>query len=58
MYLVRGREYLAQYPNFTLVGREHDLERISSILIRKSSNSLLLTGPQRCFNAYPWFIGG
>ena len=45
MYLVRGREYLAQYPNFTLVGREHDLERISSILIRKSSNSLLLTGP-------------
>ncbi|MWP61933.1 AAA family ATPase [Gilliamella sp. Pas-s25] len=45
MLLVRGREYLAQYPNFTLVGREHDLERISSILIRKSSNSLLLTGP-------------
>ncbi|WP_294615629.1 AAA family ATPase [uncultured Gilliamella sp.] len=45
MYLIRGREYLAQYPNFNLVGREHDLERISSILIRKSSNSLLLTGP-------------
>ena len=45
MYLVRGREYLAQYPNFALVGREHDLERISSILIRKTSNSLLLTGP-------------
>ena len=45
MYLVRGREYLAQHPNFSLVGREHDLERISSILIRQSSNSLLLTGP-------------
>ncbi len=45
MHLVRGREYLAGFPGFKLVGREHDLERISSILIRKSSNSLLLTGP-------------
>lgn len=45
MYLVRGREYLAKHPHFSLVGREHDLERISSILIRRSSNSLLLTGP-------------
>lgn len=45
MYLIRGREYLAQQPNFSLVGREYDLERISSILIRRSSNSLLLTGP-------------
>lgn len=45
MHLIRGTEYLASFPNFTLVGREHDLERISSILIRKASNSLLLTGP-------------
>ena len=45
MHLIRGTEYLAQFPNFALVGREHDLERISSILIRKTSNSLLLTGP-------------
>lgn len=45
MYLIRGREYLAQNPNYSLVGREHDLERISSILIRRSSNSLILTGP-------------
>ena len=45
MHLTRGREYLAKLPDFKLVGREHDLERISSILIRKSSNSLLLTGP-------------
>ena len=45
MHLIRGRDYLATFPNFKLVGREHDLERISSILSRKSSNSLLLTGP-------------
>ena len=45
MHLIRGREYLAGFPDFKLVGREHDLERISSILIRKLSNSLLLTGP-------------
>ncbi|CAK7069957.1 MAG: Chaperone protein ClpB [Desulfovibrio sp.] len=45
MHLIRGTEYLANYPNFNLVGREHDLERISSILLRKSSNSLLLSGP-------------
>ncbi|XKM14227.1 AAA family ATPase [Orbaceae bacterium ac157xtp] len=45
MYLVRGRDVLSKYPNFELVGRQNDLERISSILIRKSSNSLLLTGP-------------
>ena len=45
MHLLRGSEYLAKFPNFSLVGREHDLERIFSILIRKSSNSLLLSGP-------------
>ncbi len=45
MHLIRGSEYLAKFPDFKLVGREHDLERISSILIRKTSNSLLLTGP-------------
>lgn len=45
MPLIRGSEYLAKFPDFELVGRDHDLERISSILIRKLSNSLLLTGP-------------
>lgn len=45
MHLTRGRDYLAKFPNFKLVGREHDLERISSILIRRLSSSLLLTGP-------------
>lgn len=45
MHLIRGRDYLAKFPNFKRVGREHDLERISSILMRKSYNSLLLTGP-------------
>lgn len=45
MHLIRGSEYLAKFPQFKMVGRENDLERISSILIRKISNSLLLTGP-------------
>lgn len=36
---------MAQFPDFRLVGREHDLERISSILLRRACNSLLLTGP-------------
>jgi len=45
MHLIRGSEYLAAFPGFKLVGRDHDLERISSILIRKLSSSLLLTGP-------------
>ena len=45
MHLIRGSEYLSAFPDFKLVGRDHDLERISSILIRKLSSSLLLTGP-------------
>jgi len=45
MHLISGRDRLAEFKDFKLVGREYDLERISSILIRKSSNSLLLTGP-------------
>lgn len=45
MHLIRGRDYLAKFANFKMVGRQNDLERITSILIRRSSNSLLLTGP-------------
>ncbi|SBV93804.1 Putative Chaperone protein clpB 1 (fragment) [uncultured delta proteobacterium] len=45
MHLIRGTEYLAAFPHFKLVDREQDLERISAVLIRKSCNSLLLTGP-------------
>ena len=45
MHLIRGSEYLAGFPDFRLLGRERDLERISPILMRKLSNSLLLTGP-------------
>lgn len=45
MYLINGKDYLARFPDFKLVNRENDLERISSILSRRQSNSLLLTGP-------------
>jgi len=45
MHMIRGADYLSRYPNFKLVGRDQEIERISSILIRKMSNSLLLTGP-------------
>lgn len=44
-HTVRGSEYLADFTNFKLKGRDADLERISSILMRKTSNSLLLVGP-------------
>lgn len=43
--LIRGSDYLAQFSNFKLIGRENDLTRISSILMRKKANSLLLVGP-------------
>ena len=44
-HAIRGRDYIKQYKDFKLLGRHDDLERISSILMRHSSNSLLLVGP-------------
>lgn len=44
-HLIRGQEYLARFKDFKLAGRDDDLERIASILMRKSSNSLIVTGP-------------
>jgi ATP-dependent Clp protease ATP-binding subunit ClpB len=44
-HLIRGTEYLKRYDGFKLIGRETDLARISSILMRKKANSLLLVGP-------------
>ena len=44
-HLVRGSDYLAQHPGFVLKGRDWDLERISSILMRRKANSLLVVGP-------------
>jgi ATP-dependent Clp protease ATP-binding subunit ClpB len=45
-YLIRGADYLANYPDFQLVGRDADLRKLSSILIRKEANSTLLVGPE------------
>lgn len=44
-HMIRGSDYLDRFPNFDLKGRDKDLERISSILMRKRANSLLLVGP-------------
>ncbi len=43
-YLIRGTEYLAQFPGFELVGREDVLKKLTAVLMRKSANSVLLVG--------------
>ena len=44
MKLIPSSEYLYRYPNFKLINRQEDIQRITSILTRKKNNSLLLTG--------------
>lgn len=44
-YLINGSDYLERFKNFKLVGRQQELELLSSILVRKRSNSVLLVGP-------------
>ncbi len=44
-YLTRGEDYLERTRNFKLVGRDDELKELSSILVRKMSNSVLLVGP-------------
>ena len=46
MKTIAGQDFLALFPNFRLVNREVDIERICSILCRKKNNSLLITGPR------------
>ncbi len=43
-FLVPGREYLAQTPNFKLVGRDQELEKLSGILMRKDASNALVVG--------------
>ena len=43
--LISGEDYLKRHSDFRLVGRESALREISSILVRKTSNSVLLVGP-------------
>src|SRR5918994_883191 len=44
-HLIRGDDYLGRSPNFKLVGRDAELKKLSSILIRSKANSVLLVGP-------------
>jgi ATP-dependent Clp protease ATP-binding subunit ClpB len=43
--LIRGSEYLKQYPDFKLVGRESEVRQLTAILTRSHANCVLLVGP-------------
>ncbi len=43
-YLIRASDTLALRPDFKLVGRSAELQRLSAILMRNSANSVLLVG--------------
>src|SRR6218665_2495453 len=44
-YLVTGGDVLASKEGFKLVGRDEDLRRLSSVLMRSKAASVLLVGP-------------
>jgi len=44
-YLIRGSDYLKQYPDFKLVGREMEVLQLAAILTRSHANCVLLVGP-------------
>lgn len=44
-FLITGREMMARMPNFQLRGRTKELAELSSLLLRKNGNSVLLHGP-------------
>jgi ATP-dependent Clp protease ATP-binding subunit ClpB len=44
-YLIRGSDYLKQYPDFKLVGREQEVRQLTAILTRSHANCVLLVGP-------------
>ena len=44
-YLIKGSDMLAAQKDFHLVGRDGDLERLTSILLRSESSSIILVGP-------------
>ncbi len=44
-FLIPGEEYLQQFPDFTLVGRQQELNNITGILMRKSAHNVLIVGP-------------
>jgi ATP-dependent Clp protease ATP-binding subunit ClpB len=44
-YLITGGDFLAAKEGFKLVGRDEDLKRLSSVLMRNKAASVLLVGP-------------
>ncbi len=44
-FLISGREVLEQNKDFKLVGRDNDLKRLSSVLMRTKAASVILVGP-------------
>ena len=43
-YLIRGSDYLANHPDFELVGRDTELKEVANVLMRKDANNIILTG--------------
>ena len=44
-FLIRGSDVLAARPDFKLVGRDRDLEKLCGVLLRRSAPNVLLIGP-------------
>ena len=44
-FLISGREVLERNKDFKLVGRDNDLKRLSSVLMRNKAASVILVGP-------------
>lgn len=43
--LINGESYLARHKSFKLIGRDAELRRLSSVLMRSKANSVILVGP-------------
>ncbi len=43
-YVIHGRDYLALRPDFELVGRDDELAAISNVLLRMTTDNVVLTG--------------
>lgn len=44
-YLIRGSDYLKAAPDFELVDRTREIERLTKVLMRKRANNVLIVGP-------------
>ena len=44
-FLIRGNDYLSNYhPDFELIGRDEEVNKLAAVLMRSQSNSALLVG--------------